>query len=81
MKTKPGTKPKPDGFRLRGFLRQFVTAFGLTCSVLAGFYGGYLIGRRYGGEAYTGIGGALLGFVVGLAGLILLAAGENRRGK
>ena len=81
MKRENRSKPKETVSRLRGFLRQLVTAFGLTSSVVAGFYGGYLLGRPDGREPYTGIIGALLGFAVGLAGLILLAAGENREGK
>jgi F0F1-type ATP synthase assembly protein I len=74
-------KRKKKGSRLKGWLLQFATAFGLTASVLAGFYAGYLIGRFYGGETYTGIIGALLGFVVGIVGLILITIGENKEGK
>lgn len=71
-------KSEKRGPWLKGWLLQFVTAFTLTISVLVGFYAGYLIGRLYGGESYTGILGALLGFVVGLAGLILIAADEKK---
>lgn len=71
-------KQKNRGRRLKGWLLQFVTAFGLTTSVLVGFYVGYIIGRQHGGETYTGILGALLGFVLGLAGLIMIAASEKK---
>lgn len=81
MKGVTMTKPKRKGPRFRGWLLHFVTAFGLTSSVLAGFGLGCLIGQQYGGEPYTGIIGALLGFAVGLSGLILIAAGESKGGK
>lgn len=54
-----------------------MTAFGLTISVLFGFYLGYLGGRYWGLEHYTGILGALVGFLVGIIGLIFLARGET----
>ena len=65
--------------RLKGWALQFVTAFGLTISVLLGFYGGYLIGDRYGWKSYGGVLGALVGLVLGLAGLIFLAQGETSK--
>jgi hypothetical protein len=61
--------------RPRGLV-LFVTAFGLTISVLFGFYLGYLGGRCWGLEHFTGVLGALVGFLVGIIGLIFLAKGE-----
>ena len=69
-----GKNRRPRGPR---GLVLFVTAFGLTISVVLGFYLGYLSGRCYGCEHLTGILGALVGFLVGLIGLILLARGET----
>jgi membrane protein DedA with SNARE-associated domain len=63
--------------RRRRGLVLVVTAFGLTISVLFGFYLGYLGGRYWGLEHYTGILGALVGFLVGIIGLIFLARGET----
>lgn len=69
-----GKRKKPR--RLRGLV-LFVTAFGLTISVVFGFYLGYLSGRCYGYEHLTGVLGAVAGFLVGLTGLIFLAKGES----
>ena len=71
-------KKKKRPLRLKGWVLQFVSAFGLTISVLLGFYLGYLIGGRSGGQSYGGVLGALVGLVLGLAGLIYLAHGENQ---
>ena len=71
-------KEKKGGSRAKGGLLQFVTAFGLTISVVLGFYFGYLIGQPSGRETYTGVLGALVGFLLGLAGLIWLDSGEDK---
>lgn len=55
----------------------FAAVFGLTVSVLLGFYLGYLSGRNSGREPLTGVVGALVGFLVGITGLIFLARGET----
>lgn len=72
MMVRPKGRP-----RVPRSLILFVTAFGLTISVVLGFYLGYLCGRHYGWEHHTGVLGALVGFLVGITGLILLARGEH----
>ena len=64
-------------FRVKRWFLQLITAFGLTLSVTIGFFLGYLAGNSFGGETYTGIVGALVGFVFGLAYLIWLAIGNG----
>lgn len=71
VKEKKGKARRPRGAVL------FIAAFGLTVSVLVGFSLGYLSGRSLGREPLTGVVGALVGFLVGIAGLIFLAKGEN----
>lgn len=69
---------KPTGFfRVKGWLLQFITAFGLTLSVTVGFFLGYRIGKAFGVEVYAAVGGALVGFVIGLVYLIWLVDGND----
>mgnify|MGYP000850251492 CR=1 FL=1 len=63
--------------KVKGWVLQFITAFGLTLSVTVGFFLGYLAGKSFGGETYMGVVGALVGFVLGLAYLIWLATGNG----
>ncbi|NLW56548.1 MAG: hypothetical protein GX050_08045 [Firmicutes bacterium] len=63
--------------RVKGRLLQFITAFGLTFSVTVGFFLGYRVGKVFGVEFYAGVGGALVGFGVGLGYLIWLAGRED----
>jgi len=69
---------KAKGFvRVKGRLLQFLTAFGLTLSVTAGFFLGYWAGKYFGVELYAGVGGSLVGFGIGLAYLAWLANRGN----
>jgi len=69
---------KAKGFvQLKGRLLQFITAFGLTISVTLGFFLGYWAGKYFGIELYTGVGGSLVGFGIGLVYLAWLANRGN----
>ena len=74
-------KKEKGHLRRKSWVLQFVTAFGLTFSVLCGFYGGYLLGSRYGWKSSGGVLGALVGLFLGLLGLIYLAQEETTRKK